>query len=71
MQNIEKLIAVYMKLTAGQTNIRKAGGRWIIETPEADIEHETVEALAEDLKMNLEAMREMVEPEIWREAWEA
>lgn len=46
------------------------GKAWEVSTPEATLYFDTTRELMLDLAYNLECMRECIEPELWREAWE-
>ena len=45
------------------------GDIWKIETPEEDFLYGSFAEMMEDIEANLEAMKELVEPEMWEEAW--
>ena len=67
-------INVYMELSGAI--VKHEAGRWIISTPEETIIFETLDGLLEDIRANLDIMRELVEDgqierEIWEAAWNA
>ena len=47
----------------------EGGDIWKIETPEEDLYYGSFAEMLEDIEANLEAMKELVEPEMWKEAW--
>ena len=62
-------VKAYEKL-ANLARVEHTGGDiWKIETPEEDLYYGSFAEMLEDIEANLEAMKELVDPEMWKEAW--
>lgn len=67
-KNTEDIIRAYSYLSGAI--VTTDGKAWEVSTPEATLHFDNTRELMLDLAYNLECMRECVEPELWREAWE-
>lgn len=68
-ETLDKMIVAYERLTSPWVLVKRSGDKWIIDTFEGDIVHDTEEDLYQDVKLNLEIMREIVDDDAWRDAW--